>query len=51
MDSKTKEILNKVCKGSLNINDAAQLLGITKEALWELIDNYDYVPTVEDMKR
>ncbi|MGD2247028.1 MAG: hypothetical protein PVF58_01375 [Candidatus Methanofastidiosia archaeon] len=48
MDEKTKKILDELCQDKMNIKDAMKELDMSKEEIWELLDNYEYQTTMEE---
>jgi transposase len=49
MDKITKEILNRLCAGTIDVHEAAEALGTSVERIFELLDQHTYVPTSDEV--
>lgn len=51
MDENDKKILDKLHQGKIDFEDAMKRLRKTEEEVWEMLDDYEYVPTKEEVLR
>jgi hypothetical protein len=49
MDEKTKNTLDLVCADKIYVEEAADILGMPIEEVFELADDYVYAPTSEEV--
>jgi hypothetical protein len=49
MDEKTKEILDQLYAGTIDVHGAAEALNISVERIFGLVDQYTYVPTSDEV--
>lgn len=49
MDKETKKILDRLCADKMDVQEAANALDMSVEEVFELADNYDYIPTSEEV--
>ena len=48
-DKETKKILDRLCADKMDMQEAAKALDMSVEEVFELADNYDYIPTSEEV--
>lgn len=46
-----KKILDKIFQKKISFDDAMEVLKKTENELWDMIDNYNYIPTKEETLR
>lgn len=51
MERKTKEVLDSVYRDKISAEEAAKILNITIDSLFELADKYKYISTLEDVRK
>jgi len=49
MDERTKEILDRLYVGTIDVYEAAEALKVSVERIFELVDQYTYVPTSDEV--
>ncbi|RJS71036.1 hypothetical protein CW696_04995 [ANME-2 cluster archaeon] len=49
MDEKIKKTLDLLCADTIDVEEAADILDMSIEAVFELVDGYIYVPTSEEV--
>ena len=43
-------VLDQICNGTITFADAANLLGIAKDEVESMLDDYPWMPTAEQMR-
>jgi hypothetical protein len=51
MNERTKEILHKLREDEMDIEEAIKVLNVTEEELWDLLDNFEYFPSGNVIRR
>lgn len=49
MNDKERDVLYSLCNGEISFAEAAIMLGISKEKVEELLDNYTWTPSLEKL--
>lgn len=49
MNEKERKVLYSLCNGDIDFMDAAKLLGVSKEKIEDMLDNYTWTPSPEKM--
>jgi hypothetical protein len=49
MDKKTEKILDQLCADEIDVKEAAKALNMSIEDVFKLADEYDYIPTSEEL--
>ena len=47
---KKTEVLKEFCADKMNVEEAAHALNLSEEDFFRVADEYDYTPTVEDVR-
>jgi hypothetical protein len=45
MDKRERDVLHSLCNGDITFSEAAEKLGVTKEKIEELLEDYSWVPS------
>lgn len=51
MNEKTREILRKLRENEIDIEEAMEILNVTEDEIWDLLDSFDYFPSGKILRR
>ncbi|KYK35210.1 MAG: hypothetical protein HXS48_08065 [Theionarchaea archaeon] len=51
MNEETETILKRLCRSEISIEEASKMLNVSEDDVWDLLDQFDYCPSGEEVVR
>ncbi len=51
MNEETEAILKRLCRSEISIEEASKMLNVSEDDVWDLLDQFDYCPSGEEVVR